>query len=184
MVETLEQYEWTSYNSFIGNTKAPSWLRQQFILDYFGQTLSIAQSGYRTFVGQYVDKDYESPLKDVFGSFLLGSQTFIDFVKDEYLYNQKPTRSAPAIRQLAGRILMTDVCEVVESEFNGSLRLAKKIKIYLIRKNTAENLKSIGKKFRIGDSAVSQSYSRFAKEIKANRDLRRQAGEIEKLLGM
>ena len=42
----------------------------------------------------------------------------------------------------------------------------------------------IGDRFGIGDSAVAQSYSRFLKEIKKDRRLRRQVDKIEKMIKM
>ena len=38
---------------------------------HFGSPVGVAQKGYEKFVSQLVDKDYESLLKEVFGSALL-----------------------------------------------------------------------------------------------------------------
>ena len=46
IVETPEQYEWTSYHFYIGKKKTPPWLQCQFILDYFGRPNQAAQKGY------------------------------------------------------------------------------------------------------------------------------------------
>ena len=43
IVETPEEFEWSSYNFYIGVKKAPSWLHRDFILGYFGGMVSAAQ---------------------------------------------------------------------------------------------------------------------------------------------
>lgn len=184
MVATPERYEWSSYNFYIGREKTPEWLQREFILGYFGRRMSVAQEGYKNFVSQLVDQAYESPLKAVFGSSLLGSQEFIDFVKDKFIYAQKSNRRVPAIKQLTDKISMQVVCEAVGPEYCLSPRLARNIKIYLCRKLTGESLKNIGDQFGIGDSAVAQSYARFRIKISINRLLRSQVAKIEKTIIM
>ena len=109
IVETPAHYEWTSYNFYIGRKKAPEWLQREFILGYFGRRISVAQKGHKNFVSQLVDQAYESPLKDVFGLALLGSQEFLEFVKDKFISTQKSTRGVPAISQLADKLSIQDV---------------------------------------------------------------------------
>lgn len=182
MVQAPEEYAWTSYQFYIGKEKAPPWLQCRFILDYFGGPIKAAQKGYAKFVSQLADKDYESPLKDVFGSVLLGSQAFIDFIKNEFISSQKSDRNVPALIQLASQATIPDICQTVESVFGGTPRLSRKVKIFLCRKHTTASLAVIGDRFGIGDSAVAQSYSRFLNEIKTDRHLRRQVEKIEKMI--
>jgi REP element-mobilizing transposase RayT len=184
MVQSPEQYAWTSYRFYIGKDKAPSWLQRQFILDYFGSPINVAQKGYEKFVLQLVDKDYKSPLKDVFGSVLLGSQAFIDCIRNEFVSKQKSDRNVPALKQLVRQATIPDICQTVESVLGETPRLSRKAKIYLCRKHTPASLALIGDRFGIGDSAVAQSCSRFLNEIKADRRLRRQVDKIEKMITM
>ena len=184
MVQTPEEYAWTSYNFYIGKDKAPPWLQRQFILDYFGRSIKVAQKGYEKFVSQIVDKDYESPLKDVLGSALLGSQAFIDYIKNEFVSKQKSDRNVPALKQLASQASIPDICQAVESVLGETPRRSRKVQIYLCRKHSTASLAVIGDRFGIGDSAVAQSYSRFLNEIKTDRRLRRKVDRIEKLIKM
>jgi putative transposase len=184
MVEQPEQYEWTSYRFYIGKEKAPPWLQRQFILGYFGSPVRVAQKGYEKFVSQLVDKDYESPLKDVFGSALLGSQAFIDYIKKEFIPSRKSDRNVPALKQLANQATISDICQAVESVLGETPRLSRKVQIFLCRKHTTVSLAVIGDRFGIGDSAVAQSCSRFLNDMKTNRLLRRQVDKIEKKITM
>ena len=184
MVQAPEQYAWTSYNFYIGKEKAPPWLQRQFILDYFGHSIKIAQKGYQKFVSQLVHTDYESPLKDVSGSVLLGSQGFIDLIKNERISGEKSDRNVPALKQLANQATIPDICQAVESVFGETPRLSRKVKIFLCRKHTTASLAVIGDRFGIGDSAVAQSYSRFLNEIKTDCRLGRQVDKIERMIRM
>jgi hypothetical protein len=81
LAETPEQYEWSSYNCYIGLKRVPSWLHRDFILGDFGDKVSSAQLGYQEFVSWLVTRKYDSPLKEVTASVLPGSQDFIQFIK-------------------------------------------------------------------------------------------------------
>jgi hypothetical protein len=67
-------------------------------------------------------------------------------------------------------------------KLGGDPRFARKVKIFLCRKLTAESLNKIGEQFGIGDSAVSQSYSRFLSVIETDRRLRSRVAKIEKTI--
>jgi putative transposase len=60
---TPEQYQWSSYRSYIGHSTTPEWLKTDFILGYFGGKASDAKNSYRRFVEDLLDSAYESPLK-------------------------------------------------------------------------------------------------------------------------
>ncbi len=68
MVKTPEEYEWSSYQFYIGEKKPPEWLYRDFILGYFGKKVSIAQKGYHKFVNAIVNKKYDNPLDEVVSS--------------------------------------------------------------------------------------------------------------------
>ncbi len=57
MVETPAEYEWSSYQFFIGVQKPPKWLFRDFIFGYFGGKVSIAEKGYRKFIGAMINKE-------------------------------------------------------------------------------------------------------------------------------
>jgi REP-associated tyrosine transposase len=180
LVETPEKYEWSSYNFFIGRKKAPDWLHRDFILSYFGNKVSSAQLGYKKFVSSHVNLKYDSPLKEVTASVLLGSHDFIQFVKDTYLTDKKPVRDLPAIRMLGPKITFQEIFDIVESEFGQDLALARSIKLYFCRKHTGEKLKTIGEQFGVGDAAVAQSCKRFKLKLENDRKLRKKVERTEK----
>lgn len=181
-VETPELYEWSSYNPYIGRKKSPKWLHRDFILSYFGQKITNAQNRYEKFVLALVGQEYDSPLRKVTASLLLGSKDFIKLIKSKYLSDRYPERDLPALKQLSSRITSKMVFDGVDAVFGDELTRARKLKIYLCRKHTGEKLKIIGDYFGIGDSAVSQSSKRFERNIEMDKKLKKLVEQIEKRL--
>ena len=44
MVSRPEEYQWSSYSDYIGQRKAPDWLKRELIIGYFGKIISEAES--------------------------------------------------------------------------------------------------------------------------------------------
>ena len=100
IVETPEEYNWSSYHFYIGKQEPARWLYRDFILGYFGEKVSSAQKGYQKFVNALVHLEYDSPLDEVVSSTLLGSADFIAFIKDNFLSAKKPDKELPALKEL------------------------------------------------------------------------------------
>ena len=184
MVETPEEYEWSSYQYYIGKQKPPEWLHIDFILGYFGEKVSIAKKQYQQFVNMLDNKEYESPLMEVVSSTILGAPDFIAFIKDRYLAGKKPDKDLPALKELSEKPSVGDILDEVESVYDEDHALARNIKLYLCQRYTGEKLKDIGKHFGIGESGVSQACRRVAQRIDRDKKLKRKIGKIEKKLIM
>ena len=184
MVENPEEYDWSSYQYYIGRQKPPEWLYRGFILGYFGQKISTAQKQYKQFVDMLSEQEYESPLIEVVSSTILGAPDFIAFIKDRYLKDKKPDKDLPALKELSKKASMSDIFDEVESVFEKDQALARNVKLYFCQRYTAKKLKDIGKHFGIGESGVSQACRRFAHKIDRDKKLKRKIGKIEKKLKM
>ena len=180
MVGRPEEYDWSSYKYYIGKRKTPEWLQTSFILRFFGNKVPESRKRYKTFVSLLVGQKYESPLKETVGSLLLGSQRFIDYIKDNYITGLKANRDLPSIRELSPQIAIQDVCKIVEDSTGEKSRTSRNVEIYLCRKLTGEKLKSIGSHFGISDSAVSQTCKRLGKKLMDDRRLGKQVSNIIK----
>jgi len=184
MVGSPAAYTWSSYNFYIGAKKSPEWLHRDFILGYFGGKTSAAQKRYREFVDSLVDREYESPLNEVTGSVLLGTDQFIEFIKERYLSDKNPSRDLPALRQIVSGISMEKVIATVDATFEEGSALAKAVSIYLCRKYTGAKLSSIGDQFEMRDAAISQAYKRFKNRIENDNKLRERVEQAEKKIRM
>jgi REP element-mobilizing transposase RayT len=180
MVGTPEEYDWSSYKYYIGKKKTYEWLKTDFILGLFGSKVSESRKRYKAFVSLLVGQKYESPLKETVGSLLLGSQHFIDYIKDHYITGLMANRDLPSIKELSPQVAIQDVCRAVVRVIGGKSRSSRNVEIYLCRKLTGEKLKSIGSHFGISDAAVSQVCKRFDKKLEVDRRLRIQVSNIKK----
>jgi putative transposase len=179
IVGVPEEYEWSSYSYYIGEKEAPEWLNMDFVLGYFGDKVSDSQKNYKKFVAVLTNQEYESPLKDVVSSTLLGTQEFIGFIKDKYLSDKKEDKDLPALKVLKKKITMEDISHEVDETIKVDIRLGRNIKIYLIQKHTGERLDDIGERFGIGGSGVCQAARRIAGQLDKNRKLAKTIKEIE-----
>jgi hypothetical protein len=102
----------------------------------------------------FIDKKYESPLKEVVSSTLLGTPGFIGDIKDKYLPRQKEDRYLPALKELKKRIAIEDISKVVDKTIKDDVKLGRTVKIYLSQRYTGDKLADIGKYFGIGGSGV------------------------------
>ncbi len=184
IVKTPEEYEWSSYQFYIGVKKPPEWLYRDFILGYFGGKVSIAQKEYRHFVNTMVNEEYDSPLDEVVSSTLLGSPGFITFIKDKFLSDKKPDKNLPALKELVEKASMQDIFDKVESVFGKEPALGRNVKMFLCKRYTGEKLKDIGTHFGIGESGVSQASRRVNDQIRSDKKLRRKIRKVEKKLNV
>jgi putative transposase len=180
IVETPEEYEWSSYPAYTGKQKPAKWLYRDFILGYFGQKLSTGQKGYQEFVNALVRQEYDCPLDEVVSSTLLGSADFIAFIKDNFLSAKKPDRELPALKELVKKNSIQDIFEKVELVFNKDKVMARNVKMYLCQRYTGQKLKDIGLHFGIGESGVSQACRRVAQKVEKDKKLKKKIVRLEK----
>ena len=184
IVQTPEEYTWSSYRAFIGKQKPAKWLCRDFILGYFGSKVSSAQKGYQEFVNALVSEEYESPLEQVVSSTLLGSADFIAYIKDNFISAKEPDKELPALKELVPKASMQDIFKTVESAFPQDEALARNLKMYLCQKYTGKKLKDIGMQFSIGESGVSQSCRRVAQTIEKDKKLKKKIDRLEQQIYM
>ena len=184
IVENPADYEWSSYNQYAGRKKPEEWLVREFILSYFGKNTATAEKTYEDFVNRLVGQEYANPLKETVGSALLGGQDFINMIKNQYLAGAEPSKEIPAVRAFISKISMQKISDVVEKYFNGDKKTARNIKIFLCHKHTGEKLKTIGMRFGIGDTAVSQVCKRFKVMISRDKRLNKKIDLLEKKINM
>jgi hypothetical protein len=178
MVDMPEKFNWSSYQYYIGKRKKPEWLTVDFILCYFDNCDVEVQRKYREFVNTRVNIKSDSPLEKTVASTILGSDSFIELIKDKYLDQNKRDRSVPAIKELIDNPDIAETHRKVDVLCNNK-SLSKKITIYLFHKYSGMQLKEIGSYFGIGDSAISESSRQFDVILEKNRKLRKEIEFIQ-----
>jgi REP element-mobilizing transposase RayT len=178
MVEKSEDYKWSSFQDYIGDRKPPEWLHRDFILKYFGKKISTAEKGYKKFVKRLEAEEYESPLKEVFASTILGDTGFVDYIKKSFVNGKNKDKEIPAAKAFTEKASMEEIFKGVDREFSED-KLSRDVKQYLCHRYTSERLKTIGERFSVSESAVSHAVRRVAKYIAKDEKVRK---KIEKVV--
>jgi hypothetical protein len=110
MVEHPGEYRWSSYRATAGLEEAPSWLAVDKVWLAFGQDAKTAQAKYREFVDEKLDAP--SPFAHVVGQLFLGSQSFIDTVK-ERIEKRGASEAYPREQREVGHASASQVGQVV-----------------------------------------------------------------------
>ena len=173
-----EEYQWSSYRDYIGLNKAPDWLKEGFILGYFGGNSSEARNRYRKFVEDLLDREYDSPLKEVVASTILGSPEFVNEVSERKLGGIRDTRNIPAVKELALHPSMDEIITRVKEEPVDE-KLLRNISIYCCQKFSGARLKEVGEHFGISDAAVSQASRRLALKAEEDQALKKMIRRLE-----
>lgn len=184
MTERPEDYEWSSYRSYIGLVQKPKWLTEEFILGQFGRDEREGRKNYREFVDAMVGKEYESPLKSAIAECILGADRFIENIKDLYLGEKRADRDVPAIGELKKGPSFDEIRRVAEQVIGGDERVIRKASLLLSHRYSGRSLKEIGREYGLSESGVSQASIRFRKALDGNRGLEKKVAKISKELGL
>jgi REP element-mobilizing transposase RayT len=178
MTPRPEEYQWSSYRCYIGLNKASEWLTENFILGYFGGNNSGARNSYRDFVEDLLDKEYDSPLKQVIASTILGRPEFVSEITGRKLGEAQDVRNVPAIKELAIRPSVDDIIARVQKE-PVDQKLLRNISIYCCRQLSGARLQEIGAYFGISDAAVSQVSRRLTLKCEKDHELKQVVMRLE-----
>ena len=183
MVEEPGDYRWSSYQYYAGWQTPPEWLQTDFITDFFGGKKSIAQKRYREFVCSLLNQEYESPLKEVVASTILGSAPFVMEMQERFVETAKRNPDVPALKELSGRKTVEEIRAGVYASFAEKPQLARKAALYVCHKYSGKKLKEIGDCFGVGDSAVAKTSQRLAelmaKDKRVGKQIKRLKNELE-----
>jgi REP element-mobilizing transposase RayT len=116
MVARPEDYMWSSHRAILGRVAPPSWLAADEVLANFGQGRAIARAQYERFVEDGIHSS-RRPWDDMVGQIYLGSETWIDDVRDRVERIPRPGDHPLAQRELA-RPHMESILSAVASAAN------------------------------------------------------------------
>jgi len=183
IVTKPDEYQWSSYQSYIGKTSTPIWLKTGFTLDRFGKKDTTAQKNYRKFVEMIEVEKYEGPLKHVTGGSVLGSPSFIDDITEAHLKERKDDKGIPALRHFSRRPPLEVIIKAATEAIACNEKLARQAGIYLCHKYSGAALKEIASRFGVGETAVGEASKRFIKKINEDESLKKQIGNsINKII--
>jgi len=186
ITDSPESYPWSNYRDYLGIVQPPPWTTISFVLSFFGSKQAEARRKYAEYVLWRQAQKLPSPLDKLSPSGILGTQDFIERVKN----NLKATecvgrdRELPQLRKLKPkpRPELSAVLAVTEEFLGPTNRYVKKCAVFLSHKNTAYTLRELGVFYRTSISSISQIYQKMDKELRFNESLSQAVQEIEKRL--
>ena len=190
MVESASEYPWSSYSFFIGKSKMPKWLCGDWLLSQFGKNLRQARKNYRAFVEESDPWAMEDPGRSPVGGFILGSEDFVNWVKETFLSSEKATKEKPQLNALQSgadiEAIVAATGETYDVDPDGILvkgkkrNLARDVAIYLSRKHSCRSGKELGKYFgNISGAAIVVRSKAVADRLQTDKKLKTQIKDIE-----
>jgi putative transposase len=192
MVKRPEQYPWSSYRGYIGNTEENGWVESAWVLSQFGGNLIKAKHQYRKYTEEGTTSREESPLNDVFGQVVLGQETFREDLKKKLkkltlgseILDRKRLIKRPSVEEI---IKATARCFHTKEETIGNLggrgNPGRRAALYLLHRYSGLSNEEIGKRFGgIHPSAVSKAARRFKEEMKKDNNLLKCVEELESIV--
>ncbi len=139
-----------------------------------------AQEKYRDYVEGSLDQTPENPLEKATASILLGSDTFVEWVKKNFIGKATSHRDVPALAKLSLWPSLSTIQGEVEKKFEKGSSIARKVAIFLAHRYSGLPLEEIGRHFGgIGPSAVTQNTKRLEPKMKGESSLREKIETIK-----
>jgi hypothetical protein len=188
MVNKPEEYIWSSYGSYIGKSKPPSFLYMAEILAKFK-----GKNAYGQYVLSFLKDEKGIAQEDVYGkNSFLGSDGFIRQALTGFRGGKKSegeVNDEKELRQVSTdnvfEVMMTTLHiddDDIRSRKKGNMY--RKMFIYILRKHTALSLREIGEMLGMKYRAVSELERYFSNELTKKKAMRKMIARIERDLKM
>ena len=178
LVKSMDQYVWSSHKGYISKASKWKWLYRSFVLELLTEQKSHQIKAYKQYMNQKQDQDFVRNLDRKKQPSMLGSETFISWIKDQF-FSQKTDKEVPASKELAPDLetIIDEISRFYELNPTALKAVRRGIKneprdvaIYLIRFMRSEPLMNIGKNFGLNRySSVSSAVNRVKKRLMKDR---------------
>ena len=176
IIKQLEDYPWSSYLDYL-NLRKSDISDPSFVLKSIDHDTFKAMSKYREYISEY--QDMKNPLKSSYRHIALGSETFIERVKEkmEHLGRRIEIPSTRFLSKYDVGTIITKMTQalpierrIIFDKKRGNLN--RSLAIYLIKRFTPLSLSEIGELFKMDYSAVSQAAKRFEQKTEVNHEIK------------
>jgi hypothetical protein len=183
LVKEPSQYSWSSYSPYVEKERRWGWLERGFILGQLSSHEREARRRYEAFVKEGMVKSLEDPLKKVVASTLLGTEQFIEGVRERFIRKASSHRDLPALRKLSSWPDLSSIVRVSERVLGRGTKEARRVALYLSHRSSGLSLGEIGEYFGgIGPSAVTQNTRRLETILEQDKRLSAEVKNLQKIL--
>jgi REP element-mobilizing transposase RayT len=185
--EYLKKYPWSSFAGYCNLRKRTKNIDYDwFLCTYFGEDTAKSRRKYRDYVHHGIEGKIENPFEDVVHQSILGTQDFIDWVKQKL--PRQGQREVPSLKKLQRDIPVERI--ILEVAKAGNVKAEdlqdRKTKLKDLRQMAMElcyrysnyKQKEIGAIFGVDYSTVSQNRLRLKAKLKSSRKLKKQYSRI------
>jgi hypothetical protein len=163
--------------------KGRDWVKTEWILGQISRNEKRARKGYRKFVGEVSGRATRDPLEQVVSSAILGSEEFVDWVRESCVGKRAHHRDIPSLRQVSKWPGLLSIEKEAEGLFGNEADESRRVALYLSHRLSGESLGEIGRYFGgIGPSAVSQNTRRLQERLKEDPKLTEKVDKLKRIL--
>jgi hypothetical protein len=192
----LKEYRWSSLRGYIGIGKRDELVTYDAVLDYTGGDNKEGKERYRDFVLSGILKGIKSPLAEVRAGAVLGTESFIEWVRRTFIDGREwRRREQPQAMLLKDVIPVGEIARVVGEEYGvraekllkarSPHREARRVLIEMsYRLNmSGQSLQKLGRELGgIGGDAVAHTHERMRERMLKDSRLSRRIEKIQKQL--
>lgn len=179
LVQKPEDYQYSSYSSYIGKTKVPIFLNTKWLLSQYAKSKGRAIKELKKHVLDAEEEDWE-PGKDTFKSLILGGSDFVSHIQTEFLQG-KENFEIPKLKAVQKALSAQEIVDKVSGLKLGEKHKTKLI-VYALKKYSPLTLKEIGEQFNnLHYSAVAQILIRLRKKAVTDQELANAVTRVERL---
>jgi REP element-mobilizing transposase RayT len=191
LVGTPDAYAWSSYGAVVGKADCPGFLNRDDILSRFGDHPREAVARYRRYVEGMDIERLEDPLRNATGSFVLGDDDFVRWVRGSFLQDRKDHREVPQLRRLEPRVDLDRIVDAVGREYNcpaeriraggGKNNRPRDASIFLARKMSGLSCCELGGYFGgVSGASITMTVKRVAVQLAKDEDLAKEMESARK----
>jgi len=191
IVNTLQEYPWSSHKPYLSDAKKWKWLHKDHILELFSKSKPESIRRYKRFVLKESPEEINRIFRRKKLPSVLGSKGFVAWVKGKF-FTLKDVGEVPETKRLApdvGKIksLVCETYKIKEDDLyvtrRGFFNEPRNVAVYLIRRLRNDTLKEVGKQMGIEKySTVSSIVERVKSQMKADGGLQKRVEHLKEVI--
>lgn len=196
IVQRPEEYAYSSMKGYLGKDTNCTWINHDYILEQleqFGKDRFRQRRNYLQYIQAGIETK-ETELGKIFAQAILGTESFIKNIQENFLKNKNISKEVPMAKKLQYDITLEKTAHITIHHYKIDKQvllrrktrsnLAKKAFVYLARRFTDSTLREISDYLNnsVGEVGISQIFNRFQGEIDNSKIIKKDIDTLTKQL--